>query len=618
MGAVAVALLATHAGTAGAAAWLHPLLMNASGTAADPDVALAGDGTVAAVWRQDGSSIVTSLRPPAGIFVRKTVGTDALGPPRIAASASGVAVAVWRGTGGIHWVARFPGGGFGTTRTPSSSSPKDPDVAVNANGVFATAWGESDNVHVIVGPAGGTPRDLHFPAVNPSQVAVAIEDAAAPKIAVSWVDDSGNVQGAVSGQAPVTMGSGQHPSVVLDRAGVATAVWDGGGDTRFARGATLPSGSGSVVSVNGSGAPALAGTASGLLAAAFRDDVTGRINLAQRLGGNPFGAVSPISLAGGSSPTVSMSPAGRVAAAWLRGGALEGTVVGVSGAQQLPSSGGATEPVIASDALGDAAAIFLKGGDAFIGVFDGAPPSLNSVSVPPITPSGSPVSMAAAPLDVWTAPSVTWSFGDGQSAAGPTTSHVYAKTGIYTVTVGARDSVGNATSTTRQIAVVFPDRDGDKFPSNIDCNDHNRKIHPGARDIPGDKIDQDCNGRDAKFPKVDASISYSWVPAGAASTRLTSLVVKGANRRETITVSCKRRCTFSRKRISRPRKHNVNVLKRLSARQRVFSAGQTLQVRVSRKRYIAKVLLLTFRAGKAPVQRSRCVRPGSRKLRKRC
>ena len=37
---------------------------------------------------------------------------------------------------------------------------------------------------------------------------------------------------------------------------------------------------------------------------------------------------------------------------------------------------------------------------------------------------------------------------------------------------------------------------------NLDCNDHDKSIHPGAPDPPGDGIDQDCDGADGVASKT--------------------------------------------------------------------------------------------------------------------
>ncbi|HWP04798.1 MAG TPA: sulfatase-like hydrolase/transferase [Polyangiaceae bacterium] len=46
------------------------------------------------------------------------------------------------------------------------------------------------------------------------------------------------------------------------------------------------------------------------------------------------------------------------------------------------------------------------------------------------------------------------------------------------------------------------DADRDGVPLELDCNDRDPSIHPGALDVPDDGIDQDCSGLDAMTPDV--------------------------------------------------------------------------------------------------------------------
>ena len=70
--------------------------------------------------------------------------------------------------------------------------------------------------------------------------------------------------------------------------------------------------------------------------------------------------------------------------------------------------------------------------------------------------------------------------------------------------------------------VTLPDDDGDGVRQPLDCDDTNPAIKPGATEIAGDGIDQDCSGADLPKPggpgPVDPTRPARSIPHRSAST----------------------------------------------------------------------------------------------------
>jgi hypothetical protein len=191
--------------------------------------------------------------------------------------------------------------------------------------------------------------------------------------------------------------------------------------------------------------------------------------------------------------------------------------------------------------------------------------------------------------------------------------------GPHRFQVRAVDRAGNAdpTPAARRWTVTAEDGDGDGFDQRRDCNDANRRVHPGARDIPGNGRDENCNGRDAARKRVTGDVAHSWSVLGSSFT-LTRLAATGLARGTKVQLRCLGSgCAFKRVPVkARPRRGALNLMKALRVRH--FSAGQTLEVRLTARNRNGTVVRYRLKAGRLPVGRTLCLPPGAKKPKRRC
>jgi hypothetical protein len=216
--------------------------------------------------------------------------------------------------------------------------------------------------------------------------------------------------------------------------------------------------------------------------------------------------------------------------------------------------------------------------------FDAGPPALSAVSVPSTTPVRQDVGMAAAATDRWSPVTLRWSFGDGATAPGGAVTHAFGSRGAFDVSVTATDGVGNASSATRPILV----------------------------------------GRRAKGKRIRSAVLATW-GVSDRDIYLLRLKVKGVPKRTKVQLRCKgKRCPFKRKSSQQRRKRSITLFREIKAasavgkKQRSFRAGQRLELRITKRKFIGKVVRYKLKAGKIPSGRQLCLKPGGKKPRRRC
>jgi Putative metal-binding motif len=147
-----------------------------------------------------------------------------------------------------------------------------------------------------------------------------------------------------------------------------------------------------------------------------------------------------------------------------------------------------------------------------------------------------------------------------------------------------------------------PPADADHDGSNVtvDCNDHDASIRPGAVDIPGDKIDQDCSGADAARPHVTARVTVFW-RVNRRIAKVNAWSIAGLPAKAKVTVACRGpKCPFKTRAV-KANGRSLNLRTALKGRL-MFHAGSKVTVTISAPQMVAKVIRYTIRAGKLPLQ----------------
>jgi Ca2+-binding RTX toxin-like protein len=186
--------------------------------------------------------------------------------------------------------------------------------------------------------------------------------------------------------------------------------------------------------------------------------------------------------------------------------------------------------------------------------------------------------------------------------------------------VDAADTVTGCEYSSRGDVPVPVDADHDGTVAGFDCNDANPAIGLTAIDIPGDGIDQNCDGFDEPLPLVAGGFRLTPSRPTARGQRIMALVLTDMPGNSTVVATCKtkikRRCPFT-KVTRRPKSAGADVSLSSLFKRRLLPVGTRIDVRITAPATIGRVRRFTVRKSAGLFADDLCVLPGS-SVAKRC
>lgn len=184
-------------------------------------------------------------------------------------------------------------------------------------------------------------------------------------------------------------------------------------------------------------------------------------------------------------------------------------------------------------------------------------------------------------------------------------------------------SGADAVSPPPVLAPAGVDADGDGFFAGQDCNDANGAIRPGAVEVRGNAVDENCDRVVEPFPTLTSGVVHNWSfkRTSPGFTLKVLQVTQQFPKGWKAEIKCSgKKCPFKSKALkaAKVKRNASNVIGSLTTKQRRFRAGQTVEVWISAPSFNTKVARIPLKQGKQPVIQALCVVPGQTKPQRSC